>query len=326
LLWRAEPVASANALTVEDLRATLISYLKGLGFLFEYHHGELMKIYNITGYLIILCYLLACMYSAPTHLGPWTALLIGGAYFIFCWFLAGLYLADVLHVGIAHRALDYKEWFIKGVTVVNNVFGIYVDPIAWVNRHRLHHKNSDHDGDPNKLSGDGFWRTLYRCMMPYECNENLAGDNVLKSRTFRIVANPFFAIVVQVFSFYLLSKVAGGLMFALVMWVGMRIFALWVNMIQNYWTHTRTFGYRRYHDEEDNAMNIGEWLPVTATFSACLQNNHHHYPGLLRLSHDESEYDFGFLTVKVMKYLRLVKATTRGEKIPDDVPLGALGF
>jgi len=110
------------------------------------------------------------------------------------------------------------------------------------------------------------------------------------------------------------------------MWVGMRVFAAWVNMIQNYWTHTRDFGYRRYDDEHDNAMNIGEWLPVTATFSACLQNNHHHYPGLLRLSHDESEYDFGFLTVKVMKHLGLVKATTRGEKIPHDVPLEALGF
>jgi fatty-acid desaturase len=285
-----------------------------------------MRIYNITGYLIIFAYMLACMYSAPTHLGPWIGMSIGGIYFVFCWFLAGLYLADVLHMGIAHRALDYKEWFIKSVTVVNNVFGIYVDPIAWVNRHRLHHKNADHDGDPNKISSDGFWRTLYRCMMPYECNENLASDKILNSRTFRVVANPFFAIVVQTFSFYLLWKLVGDLKFALVMWVGMRVFALWVNMIQNYWTHTRTFGYRRYHDEEDNAMNIGEWLPVTATFSACLQNNHHHYPGLLRLSHDESEYDFGFLTVKVLKNLGLVTATAKGEEIPKDVPLAALDF
>jgi fatty-acid desaturase len=285
-----------------------------------------VRIYNITGYLIIFAYMLACMYSAPTHLGPWIGVLIGGIYFVFCWFLAGLYLADVLHMGIAHRALDYKEWFIKGVAVVNNVFGIYVDPIAWVNRHRLHHKNADHDGDPNKISSDGFWRTLYRCMMPYECNENLASDRILKSRTFRVVAKPFFAIVVQTFSFYLLWKLVGDLKFALVMWVGMRVFALWVNMIQNYWTHTQTFGYRRYHDEEDNAMNIGEWLPVTATFSACLQNNHHHYPGLLRLSHDESEYDFGFLTVKVLKNLGLVTATAKGEEIPKDVPLAALDF
>jgi fatty-acid desaturase len=283
-----------------------------------------VKIYNIAGYSIIFSYMLACMYSAPPRLGPWIGMLIGGVYFISCWFLAGLYLADVLHMGIAHRALDYKEWFIKVVTVVNNSFGIYVDPVAWVNRHRLHHKHADHPGDPNKLSSDGFWQTLYLCVVPYQCKDNLAGDMILKSRTFRVVANPFFAILSQAFSFYLLWKLVGDLKFALVMWFGMRIFALWVNMIQNYWTHTRQFGYRRYNDEDDNAMNIGEWLPVTATFSACLQNNHHHYPSLLRLSHDKSEYDFGFATVKFMKYFGLVKATTKGAELPKDVPLRAL--
>ena len=285
-----------------------------------------MKIYNVAGYMTIVAYLLACAYFAPAHLGPWIGLSVGAAYLVFCWFMGGLYLADVLHLGIAHRSLDYKEWFMKTVTIVNNTFAIYVDPIAWVNRHRLHHKNSDHDGDPNKLSGDGFWRTMYRCMMPYECNDNLAGDQILKSGSFRLAANPVFGIVVQTLSFLLLWKLVGNLTFTLVMWVGVRIFALWVNMIQNYWTHTRTFGYRRYPDEEDNAMNIGEWLPVTATFSACLQNNHHHYEGLLRLSHDKSEYDFGFITVKAMKYLGLVKATRSGAEIPKDVPLDALGF
>ena len=97
-------------------------------------------------------------------------------------------------------------------------------------------------------------------------------------------------------------------------------------MIQNYWTHDRRFGYRRYDDERDNAMNIGEWLPVTATFSACLQNNHHHSPRLLRLSHDESEHDFGFTTVKIMKALALVRATSTGAELPRDVPLSSLNF
>ncbi len=242
-----------------------------------------MKTYNLAGYSIIFFYMLACIFFAPAHLGPWAGLLIGGVYFIFCWFLGGLYLADVLHLGIVHGSLDYKKWFIKVVTVVNCLFGLYVDPIGWVNRHRLHHEHADHPGDPNKLSGDGFWRTLYLCVVPYPY-ENLADDEILKSRTFRVVANPVFAIL------------------------------------------ARKFGYRRYNDEDDNAVNVGEWLPVTATFSACLQNNHHHYPGLLRLSHDNSEYDFGFITVKVMKYLGLVKATRTGEELPKDVPLGALGF
>jgi fatty-acid desaturase len=285
-----------------------------------------MKIYNLAGYSIILCYALACMYFAPAQFGPWTGLLIGGAYFVLCWFFGGLYLADILHLGIAHRSLDYKEWFMKTVAILNNSFLLYVNPITWVNRHRLHHKHADHDGDPNKLSGDGFWRTAYLCAMPYRCNANLASDEILKSGTFRLVANPIFAVVAQAASFYLLWKLVGDLKFVLVMWVGMRLFAWWVNMIQNYWTHTRDFGYRRYHDDDDNAMNIGEWLPVTATFSACLQNNHHHYPGLLRLSHEQSEYDFGFVTVKAMKVLGLVKATRTGEELPKDVPLGALDF
>src|SRR5215467_9606314 len=145
-----------------------------------------MKIYNAIGYSIILCYLLACMYFAPTQVGPWIGLLIGGAYFVFCWFLGGLYLADVLHLGIAHRSLDYKAWFIKIVTVTNNTFGLYVDPIGWVNRHRLHHQHSDHPGDPNKLSSDGFWRTLYLCVFPYECRENVARDAILQSGSMRL--------------------------------------------------------------------------------------------------------------------------------------------
>ena len=68
---------------------------------------------------------------------------------------------------------------------------------------------------------------------------------------------------------------------------------------------------------QDNAMNIGEWLPVTATMSACLQNNHHHSPALLRLSHEEWEYDLGFTVVKAMKALGLVRATARGATLPN---------
>ena len=284
-----------------------------------------MKIYNAAGYAIILAYALACMYLAPPQFGPWGGLAIGTAYFVGCWFIGGLYLSSVIHMGIAHRALDYQEWFVKALTVVNNTFGVYINPVSWVNRHRLHHKFADHAGDPNKLASDGFWRTLYLCLMPYEPTADMATDEIFRSWPFRLVANPVFAVVAQAVNFGLLWYLVGDLRFAAVMWVVFRLWALWINMIQNYWTHERRFGYRRY-DDEDNAMNIGEWLPVTATFSACLQNNHHHSPGLLRLSHEDSEYDFGFMTVRAMKALGLVRATAKGATLPNDVPLRSLGF
>ena len=181
-------------------------------------------------------------------------------------------------------------------------------------------------GDPNKLTSDGFWRTLYLSFFPYKCKSNLAGDAILKTLPFRLVSNPYFAVFSQFSSFALLWVVVKNVRYALVLWLGARLLALWVNMLQNYWTHDRRFGTRRYADEDDNAMNIGEWLPVTATFSSSLQNNHHHFPNFLRNSHDQSEYDFGFMTVRAMKALGLVKPTAVGARKPKGIPLPEVGL
>src|SRR5262245_65539118 len=171
------------------------------------------------------------MYFAPSHIGPWAGLLIGAAYFLVFWFIGGLYLSPVIHMGIAHRALDYKEWFVKTITVVNNTFGVYINPVTWVNRHRLHHKFSDHPGDPNKLSSDGFWRTLYLCLFPYRCQANMASDEIFKSWSFRLVANPGFAVVSQAFNFWLLWLLLGELRFAAFVCDVFRGFALCIHSI-----------------------------------------------------------------------------------------------
>ena len=185
-----------------------------------------MKIYNFYGYSIIFIYSIICMYVAPLHIGPWLGLLVSTIYLLVMWFSAGLYLSDIIHLGISHRSLDYKEWFIKTVTVVNNTFGIYINPITWVNRHRLHHKFADQAGDPNKLASDGFWRTLYLCLMPYKCNDNLATDTILKSTSFKIVSSLPFALISQAFNFWLLWYMFGSLAFAASLWIGVRVFAV----------------------------------------------------------------------------------------------------
>jgi len=284
-----------------------------------------LRIYNAVGYANLLLYMAACALLAPAHFGPWVGLAVGMTYLVVCWFSAGVYLSCVIHMGIAHRALDYQEWFVKSLTLVNNAFGVYIDPVTWVNRHRLHHRFADHAGDPNKLAADGLWKTLYLCLLPYKTDVNIANDAILQTWPMRLAGNPVFFVLAQSLSFLLLWWLVGDVIFAATMWIGTRVFALWVNMIQNYWTHERVNGYRRYEDD-DNAMNIGDWLPVMATFSACLQNNHHHSPQFLRLSHDESEFDFGFMTVKVMKALGLVKASNHGAVLPKDIPLKSLDF
>ena len=285
-----------------------------------------MRVYNVAGYALVIAHALVSALLAPPELGYWRGLGFGMLYLVFIWLVGGIYVSDVLHLGIAHRALDFKDPFVKVLALLYNTVGIYINPRTWVNRHRLHHAFSDHPGDPNKLSGDGFWKTLYLCIAPYGCESDLARDPILKTWALRLTASPGFAVFAQLSSYALLWLLVRDWMYALALWVSVRVVGLWVNMVQNFWTHDRRFGTRRYDDADDNAMNIGDWLPVTATFSACWQNNHHHYPHLLRLSHDPAEYDFGFLTVRCMKALGLVRASRTGAQLPKDVPLQDLGF
>lgn len=286
-----------------------------------------MKIYNVTGYSLLVLHGLLSGLAAPPGWSIWFAVAVGFLYLLLIWFVGGVYLSDVLHMGIAHKTLAYKKWFVQFLTIFFSLFGIYLNPTDWVNRHRHHHAFSDHAGDPNKLETDGFWRTMYRSLFPYKCKSNLArADAILKTLPFRLVSNNYFAVFSQLSSFALIWLVVRNVRYALVLWWGARFLGLWVNMIQNYWTHDRRFGTRRYADEEDNAMNLGEWLPVMATFSSSLQNNHHHFPNFLRNSHDDGEYDFGFMTVRAMKALGLVKPTPIGSRKPKGIPLQNVGI
>ena len=151
-----------------------------------------MKIYNVTGYSLIVTHLLASGLAAPPQWGFINGMLAGLAYLTFIWFFGGLYLSDVMHMGIAHKTLDYKPWFIKSVVLFYNVLGIYINPTTWVNRHRHHHAFSDHDGDPNKLDDDGFWRTMYLCIFPYPCKSNLAKDPIFQSWPLRLTSSRYF--------------------------------------------------------------------------------------------------------------------------------------
>jgi stearoyl-CoA desaturase (delta-9 desaturase) len=285
-----------------------------------------MPPYNVVGLTLIAVHVLAAGLSAPDSWGFLAGAAGGVLYLLVIWLIGGVYLSDMLHMGLAHRALDYRPWFVNAITLLNTGVAIYVNPTTWVDRHRHHHVFSDRPGDPNKLAEDGFWKTLYLCLFPYPCPSNLATDAIFKTWFFRLMSAPPVAGLSQVASFAILWLVVGHWPYALALWLGVRLVGLWVNMIQNYWTHDRRFGTRRYPDDPDNAMNIGEWLPVTATFGACLQNNHHHSPRFLRTSHAPDEYDLGFLTVRALKTLGLVQATDGGARRPEGIPLQEIGL
>lgn len=277
-----------------------------------------MKSYNLVGLGAIVLQLVLSATLAPDWLGPWWGMAVGMGYLIILWFFGGLYISNILHMEVAHRALVHKRWYVNTVMFINNAFFVYVDPKRWTNLHRLHHKYSDHEGDPHKVQTDGFWRTLYLCFAPYPLKEDMAKDKIFDTLPFRINSHPMAKHVALIISVGVLWLIFRDWAFAIGIWFGARMFGMWVNMIQNYWAHDRRFGTRRYDDAGNDAMNIPEWFPVMATFSACWQNNHHHHPHLLRNTHDPSEFDWGYITVRALGSLGLVEASRTGTIVPGD--------
>jgi fatty-acid desaturase len=280
-----------------------------------------MKSYSAIGYSLIALHIAAAEAAAPDAWKPLSGAAAAVVYLLFTWAISGLYVAHILHMGLAHRALEFKGWFLKSVTVLSCFAAIYVDPRAWVNRHRNHHAFSDAPGDPTKRPGDGFFKTLWLCLAPYPCRADMAPDAVFRTPLFRAVCHPMASYIGHVSSFVLLWLITGDAMFAGTLWVGARLLGLWVNMIQNYWTHDRRYGTRRYDDAEDDAVNITEWLPVTATFSACFQNNHHRHARFARMSHEAGQYDFGWTSLRWMSALGLVRVLPEGAEAPPGVSL-----
>lgn len=284
-----------------------------------------VSLHNVLGYGLLALHSVLSALFAPRGWTYERGLSFGILYLLVLWFVSGIYVSLVVHMGIAHRALVFRPWFSQGVTLLQNTIGVYVDPTKWVMRHRRHHARSDHEGDPSKLPGDGFWKTLAMAVFPYRCDASVPRDHILATWPFRLVSNRYWAVCSQFSSYAVLWLLVREWRYALALWLSLRLIALWGYMIINYWCHDRRFGQRRYNDDNDTT-NLGGWLAVTATFSGSLHNNHHHVPQFLRLSHDPTEYDFGLLALRLMKKLGLVRPSATGARLPADALVREAGL
>ena len=91
--------------------------------------------------------------------------------------------------------------------------------------------------------------------------------------------------------------------FAIGVWLGTRVFALWVNMVQNYWTHDRRWGTRRYETADDSRNN---WLLGLLTLGEGWHNNHHHYCASARQGFRWWEIDVTYYLLRALAAVGVV--------------------
>jgi fatty-acid desaturase len=178
-------------------------------------------------------------------------------------------------------------------------------PISWVATHRVHHQNSDHDGDPHSPRDGKWWSHIGWLVLGESMHANTrvmskyAPD--LARHRFYVWLNNYHWVPSLVLLPILLA--CGG--WSMVMWgLCFRVvFGLHATWLVNSATHL--WGKRRFETRDDSRNN---WWVALITFGEGWHNNHHAHPTSARHGLAWYEFDPSWLTLKALRYFGIARA------------------
>lgn len=240
------------------------------------------------------------------------------ALFFFEW--SSLITAAALHwltcsVGVClayHRYLSHGSFQlaapVRFVVTLCGVLSGQGSPLTWAATHRVHHGQSDHDGDPHSPR-EGFWwshllwlfvrrsaadrQRLYRLYAP-----DLAKDRLLQffERTYSLWLIAFAAVL------YLIGGMS-LLLWGLCLRIVIGYHTTWlINSASHVW------GYRNY-ETTDDSRNL--WWAGLLAYGEGWHNNHHAWPREACYGHRWWELDLTWQTIRVLQWLGLASAVVQ---------------
>jgi stearoyl-CoA desaturase (delta-9 desaturase) len=215
------------------------------------------------------------------------------------------------HRLLSHKSLKVPKW-LEYFVVSGGYLCLEGSPIFWVTTHRLHHRYSDHDGDPHAPK-DGLFHAFVSWMWKPQVyisakeSRELAPD-LYRDPVYRAlhaghthwdgILCLFFAVAFRVAIYFLFGPVvlAANLLATFMSFLG----PLLVNSVG----HLRQFGYQTY-DCNDDSRNV--FLVAMLSMGEGWHNNHHAFPTSARHGLTWREPDPTWLTISILKLLGLAK-------------------
>jgi stearoyl-CoA desaturase (delta-9 desaturase) len=238
---------------------------------------------------------------AALFMFSWTAL--ATAVFLY-WMATGLGISMGYHRLHTHRSYKVPtalEYFFA----VCGTLTLEGGPIFWVATHRVHHQNSDQDGDPHSPRDGGWWAHAGWILLGETKHNNTRlmskyAPDLAKDR-FYVWLNNYHWVPIVVLGVLLLAL--GGL--PMVLWgVCFRVvFGLHATWLVNSATHM--WGSRRFSTRDDSRNN---WWVALLTFGEGWHNNHHAHPTSARHGLAWYEFDPTWITLKLLRRFGIARA------------------
>jgi fatty-acid desaturase len=242
------------------------------------------------------------------HIGAVAAL------FVFSWkalFLAmGLWwVAGSLGIGmgyhrlLTHRGYKTPKWVEYFLTVCGTL-ALEGGPIFWVATHRVHHQNTDKEGDPHSPRDGGFWAHMGWILtgqtMHNDSAELLPYVPELRKDKFHTWISRWHWVPITVLGAIIL--VAGGWQY--VLW---GIFFRTVIGLHSTWlvnSATHMWGSQRFPTRDTSKNSF--WVALL-TFGKGWHNNHHAHPQSARHGLAGYEFDLNWYGINALRMLGLAR-------------------
>ncbi|CAN5284692.1 fatty acid desaturase [soil metagenome] len=213
------------------------------------------------------------------------------------------------HRLLSHRSFKVPLW-LEYLIVSGGYLCLEGSPIFWVTAHRLHHRYSDHAGDPHSPR-DGFWHAFFGWMLKAKAADTAAISKKLCPDVWRdsiyrwldvghtdarALLCIFFFVAFRALIFFTLGPTAlfANLIASVVIFCAPCL----VNSV----CHLPDHGYQNF-DARDNSRNV--WWVGLLALGEGWHNNHHALPHSARHGLKPDELDVSWMMISVLKALGL---------------------
>jgi fatty-acid desaturase len=240
----------------------------------------------------------------------WKAFLVA---VVLWWMATSLGIGMCYHRLLTHRGYKIPKWLEYTLTIFATL-ALEGGPIFWVATHRIHHKYSDHEGDPHSPIDGKWWAHMGWILM----GKSMHHDTSTLARYVPDLAKDKFHVWITKYH-YVPMIVVGVALLAIGGWK----FVLWgiffrtVMGLHFTWlvnSATHSWGTRRF---ETRDLSTNSWWVAILSWGEGWHNNHHAHPVSARHGLKWYEIDANWYGILLLKKLGLAKQihTTKLETI-----------
>jgi fatty-acid desaturase len=224
------------------------------------------------------------------------------------WLLAFWWVAGSVGIGMGyHRLLTHRGFktytWVEYLMTICGTLALEGGPIAWVATHRIHHQNTDKEGDPHSPNDGGFWAHMGWIVTGKAMHSNTAEllpyVPDLRKHKFHVWISKFHWVPLAILA-VILTLTAG---WAVMLWV---IFLRTIVGLHSTWlvnSATHMWGSRRFHTTDTSTNSF--WVAIL-TFGEGWHNNHHAAPQAARHGIAWYEVDVNWYGIATLRALGLV--------------------